>query len=57
MDNNNIEKLLNESLDLQKENNILLKKIYKILSNNSDLKEFGINVAANFLVEFLKNNN
>lgn len=57
MNNNNIEKLLNESLDLQKENNILLKKIYKILSNNSDLKEFGINVAANFLVEFLKNNN
>lgn len=57
MEYEEIKNNLNKIIEIQNQNNILLKEIYKIISNNSDAKEFGINIAANLLVELLKNNN
>lgn len=57
MEYEEIKNNLNKIIEIQNQNNILLKEIYKIISNNSNAKEFGINVAANLLVELLKNNN
>lgn len=56
MNNDDIEEKLNKIIVTQNENNVLLKKIYNIVSKQSDLKDFGINIAADLFGTIIKGN-
>lgn len=49
-----IKELLEKSISIQTENNTLLKKIYNIVSKHNYMKDFGVNVAADLVAEFIK---
>lgn len=52
-----LKSLIQKSIQIQQKNHELLLSILNKINKQSDFKQFSLNVAADVLVELLKNNN